>query len=215
MRCSQRKIACYYPSRPARFTAVPTVPSPVTLTASGSDFLPDNAGLDETLVDFLVSSCHTEPVNHLWTSRKSPCVHHPVPPWAPAEVPDQSTQVADTPSLGLTADDGDILGVGNVDADFFFDFTDNTTMGKDIAARPPLAVAAAPRRLDLAGLHAALETNFSYAMDRIRAAPSNMLMENQTPWCHPLLYRESMPRVMQGKNHQCLRCCVLTIRVCG
>lgn len=201
MRCDQRRIACHYPSRPARSAAVPTDPSPVTLTAPGPDFLLDDAGVDEPLMDFLVPSRHNEPVNHLQTSWKTPCMHHPVPPWTPSEVTDQSTQVAYDPSLGLAVDGRDIFGDGNLDAEIFFDFTNSTPTGKDIAARPALAVPAAPRRLDLAGLHAALETNFSYAMDMIRAAPSMMLLENQTPWCHPLLNRENMPRVMQGKNH--------------
>lgn len=201
MRCSQRRIACYYPSRPPRSEATPTDPSPVPLAAPGSDFHLDDVDVDETLMDFLVPSCHTETANHPWTSRKSPCMHHLIPPWTPAEVPDQSTQCADAPSLGLAVDARDILGDGNVDAELFFHFADSTPAGKDIAVRPPLGFPAAPRRLDLAGLHSALETNFSYAMARIRAAPSTMLLENQTPWCHPLLYRENMPRVMQGKNH--------------
>lgn len=87
----------------------------------------------------------------------------------------------------------------------FFDFTDGTLLGKDLAVRPPQEVPAALGRLDLAGLHAALETNFSYAVERIKTAPSSMLLNNQTPWCHPLLYRDNMPREMQGKNQQCSR----------
>ncbi|KAI7784884.1 hypothetical protein LA080_008915 [Diaporthe eres] len=186
---AQRRIACYYPSRPARTEAAPTDPSHGPLAAPGSDFHLDGADVDGTLMDFLVPSCHTKPVNHLWT--------------IPAEIPDQSTQVADAPSLGLAVDGRDILGDGNVDAELFFDFADSTPTGKDIAVRPPLGFSAAPRRLDLAGLHAALETNFSYAMDKIREAPSTMLLENQTPWCHPLLYRENMPRVMQEAVSAC------------
>lgn len=213
MRCSQRRIACYYPSRPARTEAAPTDTraSPGPLTASGSDFHLD-ADVDGTLMDFLVPTCHAEHVNHLWSSREPPCLHHPELPWTPGR--DGSTEVADATNIGLAVDERDIFGDGNFDTEVFFDFTNSTPTGKDVAARPPLgvpAVPAAPGRLDLAGLHAALETNFSYAMDRIRAAPSNMLLENQTPWCHQLLYGENMPRVMQGKNHWYLHC---YLRIC-
>ncbi|KAL1848373.1 hypothetical protein Daus18300_013619 [Diaporthe australafricana] len=72
----------------------------------------------------------------------------------------------------------------------------------DVAVRTPLGIHA-PTRLDLAALHIALETNLSYALEEIKAAPTNMLLENQTPWCHPLLYRETMPRVIQEAISAC------------
>ena len=37
-----------------------------------------------------------------------------------------------------------------------------------------------------------------YAIDEITRAPQNMALENQTPWCHPLLYRDCMPRTIQS-----------------
>jgi hypothetical protein len=200
-RCSQRKIACCYPSRPVRSGAAPTSPAPATLTALGPEFLPDDSVVDDTVIDFLAPGHNAEPIDHPWTSRKSPCLHHPVLPWAPAEALDPSTEAADAASLGLALDDRDILGHGNMGPDLFFDFTDSTLLGKDVAVRPPPGVPATSRRLDLAGLHAALETNFSYAVDRIRAAPSTMLVKSQTPWCHSLLYRDNMPREIQGKDH--------------
>lgn len=171
----------------------------MTLTAPGSDFILDDASLNQTLMDMLVPSFHAESVNYSWSSRKSPYLHHPELPWIPAEALDESAEAASATSLGLAADERGILGDENFDTELFFNFTDSSPTGKEIAARPTLEGPSAPRRVDLAGLHAALETNFSYAMDRIKAAPSNMLLENQTPWCHPLLYKETMPRVMQGK----------------
>lgn len=198
-RCSQRSIACCYPSRPARSEAAPTDPSPVTLAAPGSDFIPDDASLNQTLMDVLVPPFHVEPANHPWSSRKSPCLHQLELPWTPAEDLDVSIEATSATNLGLAVDEHGILGDENFDTELFFNFTDSTPTGKEIAARPSLEGPYAPRRVDLAGLHAALETNFSYAMDRIKAAPSNMLLENQTPWCHPLLFKETMPRVMQGK----------------
>lgn len=205
MRCSQRKIACSYPSRPARSEAASIDPSPATPAALVSDFVLDGVEADETPIDFVVPSCSSEPVDDLWNSRQFPCLRQLELPWTPAEAPGQSIEAADAISLGLAVDERYILGDGNVDSNFFFDITGSMSTGKDIAERPSLAVHAAPTRLNLAGLHAALETNFSYAMDRIRAAPSTMLQENQTPWSHPLLYRDNMPREMQGMDHQSLR----------
>lgn len=204
-RCSQRKTACHYPSRPARFEAALISPSPATPTAFGTEFLPDDSVLDETFMKFLAPTYNAEPINNTWASRKSPCLHHPVRPEAQEEALDSSTEVADATSLGLALANRGVLGHETVDTDLFFDFTDATLLGKDVAVRPPQGVPAALGRLDLAGLHAALETNFSYAVERIKTAPSSMLLSNQAPWCHPLLYRDNMPREMQGKNHRCLR----------
>ena len=202
-RCSQRKIACHYPSRSASSEAGPFNPSPATPTAFGSAFLPDDSGVDELLLGLLAPSGNPEPNNHLWTSQKSPCLHQPGLPWAPAQSLDQSIEVANATSLGLAVDDRDIPGHGYLDTDLFYDFTNSPPVGKDVTVRPQLEVPAPPRRLELAGLHATLETNFSYAVDRVKSAPSSMLLANETPWCHPLLYRDHMPREMQGKDHQC------------
>lgn len=171
----------------------------MTLTAPGSDFIPDDASLNQTLMDVLVPPFHVESVNNPWSSRKSPCLHQLELPCTPAEDLDVSTEATSATNLGLAVDEHGILGDENFDTELFFTFTNSTPTSKEIAARPSLEGPYAPRRVDLAGLHSALETNFSYAMDRIKAAPSNMLLENETPWCHPLLYRDAMPRVMQGK----------------
>lgn len=42
-------------------------------------------------------------------------------------------------------------------------------------------------------------TRLQYAVDIIKGAPMSMLFENQTPWCHPLLYKNGMPKFMQGE----------------
>lgn len=43
-----------------------------------------------------------------------------------------------------------------------------------------------------------IQYRLQYAIDKIRAAPHQMVLENQTPWCHPCLYEHNMPRSMQG-----------------
>jgi hypothetical protein len=44
-----------------------------------------------------------------------------------------------------------------------------------------------------------IETRLKYAIEEIRRTPKTMVFENQTPWCHPQLYMDAMPRSMQGK----------------
>lgn len=39
---------------------------------------------------------------------------------------------------------------------------------------------------------------FQYSINKILAAPRQMVLENQTPWCHPCLYETDMPRSIQG-----------------
>jgi hypothetical protein len=47
-------------------------------------------------------------------------------------------------------------------------------------------------------LSARIMARIQYAINQLRDAPRMMVMENQTPWCHPLLYRKDMPSAMQG-----------------
>lgn len=44
----------------------------------------------------------------------------------------------------------------------------------------------------------AISTRLQYAIGEIVTSPKTMVFENQTPWCHPHLYRDRMPRSMQG-----------------
>lgn len=37
-----------------------------------------------------------------------------------------------------------------------------------------------------------------FAFKQLQDAPRMMVLENQTAWCHPLLYRNKMPKSMQG-----------------
>lgn len=198
-RCSQRKIACHFSSRPARSPVAPTNPSSSTLT----ELAPDNCVIDGISTDFLASAYNSEPVSHPWPSRKPPPLCQLGLPEAPTGPLYQSSQFGDGMSSGLALDDLDIPGHGDIDPDLLFDFTNSTMPGKEVALRTPLGVSTVQRRLDLAALHAALETNFSYAVDRIKTAPSAMLLENQAPWCHPLLYKDRMPREMQEAISTC------------
>ncbi|KAK2617017.1 hypothetical protein QQS21_000108 [Conoideocrella luteorostrata] len=43
----------------------------------------------------------------------------------------------------------------------------------------------------------AISSRLQYAIDKISAAPCQMVLENQMPWCHAHLYDDGMPRCMQ------------------
>jgi hypothetical protein len=45
---------------------------------------------------------------------------------------------------------------------------------------------------------ALIASRLQYSIDRLHEAPSTMVSELQTPWCHPTLYRDSMPKSIQG-----------------
>ncbi|KAL7924856.1 hypothetical protein ACQKWADRAFT_260018 [Trichoderma austrokoningii] len=42
-----------------------------------------------------------------------------------------------------------------------------------------------------------------FSLDQIHKAPRTMVTETQTPWSHPLLYADSMPRSMQDAHASC------------
>lgn len=43
-----------------------------------------------------------------------------------------------------------------------------------------------------------MSSRLRITLDVFQNAHRTMVLENQTPWCHPLLYKNGMPRVMQG-----------------
>jgi hypothetical protein len=43
-------------------------------------------------------------------------------------------------------------------------------------------------------------SRMTYPIEQMKHAPSTMVLENRTPWCHHLLYEDEMPRVLQGKR---------------
>lgn len=43
-------------------------------------------------------------------------------------------------------------------------------------------------------------SRLNYGIGELKMAPSRMVLENQTPWSHPLLFEEKMPASMQGEQ---------------
>jgi hypothetical protein len=69
--------------------------------------------------------------------------------------------------------------------------------GCDVTYQPSMLAAPTTK-----GLHDRLTEivarRLQFSLDQIQKAPKTMVAETQTPWSHPLLYAESMPRSMQG-----------------
>lgn len=45
-----------------------------------------------------------------------------------------------------------------------------------------------------------IQHRLQFSLDLVKDAPRRMTLELQTPWCHPDLYRNGMPRSMQGRT---------------
>ena len=59
----------------------------------------------------------------------------------------------------------------------------------------------------------AIASRLQYAIDKISAAPCQMVLENQMPWCHAHLYDDGMPRCMQCALPHDLTCTWLLSRL--
>lgn len=68
-----------------------------------------------------------------------------------------------------------------------------------IPARPRPLQLSSPIGFNVEDISRVLENTMSYALDKIKSAPKQMLLELQTPWCHASLYKDAMPPVMQGE----------------
>ncbi|KAJ5792347.1 uncharacterized protein N7503_008325 [Penicillium pulvis] len=62
-----------------------------------------------------------------------------------------------------------------------------------------------PRARHRRPLPEVIANNLQFAIDIIEQSPRNMVLENQTPWCHRKLYQNYMPRAMQDA----FACCSL------
>lgn len=76
---------------------------------------------------------------------------------------------------------------------------DAESQGYDVIHQPFMLAAPTTK-----GLHDRLTEvvarRLQFSLDQIQKAPRAMVAETQTPWSHPLLYADSMPRSMQGKG---------------
>jgi hypothetical protein len=57
-----------------------------------------------------------------------------------------------------------------------------------------------PRTRSLRPLSAVVASRLQFAIDVLKDTPKMMVLENQTPWCHTQLYKNQMPKAMQGQR---------------
>lgn len=224
LRCAQRKIQCQYLARPGLSQNIRSDPvaaqsqsrapsqsqaqaqaqAPLTVGLT-TPFQPEEmqsrgAGQDGMLFDAIDMAHTLQFFESPWPDDDN--LQFDDMALGTAEGPLLTSRCADTSldSGSWMQDDGHGAHEHN-DMEYVFDFAEAgaPSMTTDIATRPPLGFSA-PRRLDVSALANELENRFSYAISKIKAAPRTMLLDIEAPWCHPLLYKERMPRVMQGKS---------------
>ncbi|UKZ67457.1 uncharacterized protein TrAtP1_008616 [Trichoderma atroviride] len=74
--------------------------------------------------------------------------------------------------------------------------------GHDVIHQPSMLAAPTTRGFQ-DGLNEIVAKRLQFSLDQIHKAPKTMVMETQTPWSHPLLYADSMPRSMQDAHASC------------
>jgi hypothetical protein len=84
-------------------------------------------------------------------------------------------------------------GVGSIDAL-------NELLNEDVdESFPPVRSSyVSGKSFSAAHLSPFARSRLDYATDQLKKAPLQMVSENGTPWCHPQLYEDEMPHLLQG-----------------
>ncbi|KAF4976218.1 hypothetical protein FZEAL_7081 [Fusarium zealandicum] len=94
--------------------------------------------------------------------------------------------------------------VASIDTDIIelapFDFPIEDTM-LELAHQP--SELAPPTTREFGSIPETIANRLQWSIDQIQKAPSTMVLENQTPWCHSMLYKNEMPRSMQDAHAAC------------
>lgn len=69
--------------------------------------------------------------------------------------------------------------------------------GREVNIGPSFALVI-PRARQPKPLPEIIASHLQFAIDILKDTPRKMVFENQTSWCHPNLYKNHMPRAMQG-----------------
>lgn len=96
---------------------------------------------------------------------------------------------------GSVRSDMDVMDTGFPELSLFGLCADETP--SELTHQPDMLMP--PSYRDLAFSSELTEKRLKYSVELIKKAPSMMVLDTQTPWCHPLLYRDAMPRSMQGE----------------
>ncbi|KAH6888000.1 hypothetical protein B0T10DRAFT_489281 [Thelonectria olida] len=155
LRCSQRRIACSYPSRPAR-AQLPISSQPATMPGLLID---DETCLTPSTGGQIEGSC--DDFNSVTATI--------------------DTGFVDLPSFELSLSDEAL----------------------DLIEQSSTVAPLSTKELD--SIPDVIANRLQWSIDQIRKAPSTMVSETQTPWCHPLVYKDAMPRSIQDAH----ACCAL------
>lgn len=186
VRCTQRKIDCIYApavlSGRDRHLATPPGPgAPQSPTEASPSPFPVPGVIDEPTA--------------LWDDELFPS--------APPHIANQDQPPISDVNIDLS---DFILGNGTAAVDEVLAATPSATESPDLIFSPP-----APLMLFLFGKRnpsvtsSIIASRLQYAIDSLRDAPTRMVLEAQTPWCHPHLYKDYMPRSMRDAH----ACCAL------
>lgn len=161
--------------------------TPAGEQADGDDTIENDGSVAETTTTFLFGGS--------WDSGETrrPPLHDDL-----FENVEDGTQLMSLPSWAASVDDMDVFEAGLCGPTVFPDLSVTIPPAfPGVSDRNPLQFAS-PQEFNAQTISKTLEYRFSYAVEKIQYAPRQMLLELQTPWSHPLLYKDEMPRVMQG-----------------
>ncbi|KAL2258112.1 hypothetical protein VTK26DRAFT_8702 [Humicola hyalothermophila] len=191
LRCAQRHLSCVYPEqRNLRRRAVNTASAQRSGPVLASDTLSpywDPAGWGGQSPSGMQPSLR---------------LAHPVPAPGPI-IPPMSTAcnidgsmnpVLEVPHIPLNGPPQQCLP----------GLPEMSTLYSDPGPNKHVAVAISPAQASIsATLSWVIRTRLQYAIDKTRNAPRQMVLENQTHFCHPCLYEQNMPRSMQDAFSSC------------
>lgn len=217
-RCMHRMIACEYPGRPSHSKSGTTTQESAADTTSASrppQSALCNAGrpqdechvgqddggeggvadAGEMGLDLFQSQLHghgDEALHQWFRDEPSRCAD------------DSAILAADRRGRETTLDDLQILRSDAAWSEFDFELplARSPSTNGDISNRLlPLNKTARVFRPEQ--VRRVIEKKMSYALDKLKSAPAQMLLEVQTPWCHGSLYADEMPRAIEGRYYIC------------
>lgn len=89
--------------------------------------------------------------------------------------------------------------IGSIDSGVdLFDPLDLSLVDENLELVPQTSALVPPTAHELGMIAEAIANRLQWSIEEIKKAPFTMVLENQTPWCHHLLYKTEMPRSIQG-----------------
>lgn len=179
LRCEQRGIICDYPMRPGGASGSSSHRQALHATLEE----PSRGGWSDVDDDQATMAAAAPPVTPLDTLDYMNLDIGALDPIT-------TTTAASDPCAADLGDFSDVSLLGFS--------TDASVMDMDLVHQP--SALSAPTAREFQDIEDAISRRLRFAIEEIRKTPSMMIAETQTPWCHPLLYRDGMPRSIQGSS---------------